>query len=138
MRSQQCFIRHPDEIPLELQVMEADGQFANPPMPLGLVCKSAAMLATGQQVCINIGDLAHTAAITGHIEWCHAQRDHYELHIRFANDEHAQRMRMFEQVCHIRRYRQWVQDQQGRSLSEDEAALEWIAKYAALFPSNHL
>ncbi|UTW11915.1 hypothetical protein [Marinobacterium rhizophilum] len=138
MSSQQRFIRHPDEIPLELQLIDAREDSAPPSMPLSLVCKSAAMLATGQQVSINISELAHASAIRGQIEWCHAHHDHYELHIRFANDEHAQRMRMFEQVCHIRRYRQWVQDQQGRSLSEDEAALEWIAKYAALFPSNNL
>ncbi|WP_020682287.1 hypothetical protein [Marinobacterium rhizophilum] len=138
MNNQPCFIRHPDEIPLEVQVVEHSCDTANTPMPLGLVCRSAAMLATGQQVNISIRDNAHTPAITGQIEWCRAHQDHYELHIRFANDEHAQRMRMFEQVCHIRYYRQWVQDQQGRTLSEDEAALEWIAKYAALFPSNNL
>ncbi|ANG63975.1 hypothetical protein A8C75_16860 [Marinobacterium aestuarii] len=138
MRNQQRFIRHPDEIPLELQVVEAVCDSAHLSMPLGLLCRSAAMLATGQQVSISTGDLAHAAAITGKIEWCRAHLDHYELHIRFTSDEHAQRMRMFEQVCHIRRYRQWVQEQQGRSLSEDEAALEWIAKYAALFPSNNL
>ncbi|MCP8687072.1 hypothetical protein [Marinobacterium sedimentorum] len=138
MRNQQRFIRHPDEIPLELQVVDPLCNTVQLPMPLGLLCRSAAMIATGQQVNISTSELAHAPAITGQIEWCHAHQDHFELHICFASDEHAQRMRMFEQVCHIRRYRQWVQDQQGRSLSEDEAALEWIAKYAALFPSNNL
>ncbi len=138
MNNQQLFIRHPDEIPLELQVVEQTFDTASSTMPLGLVCTSAAMLASGQLVNIRAHGLINNPDITGQIQWCYAQNDHYELRILFSSDEHAQRMRMFEQVCHIRHYRQWVHDQQGRALSEDEAALEWIAKYAALFPSNHL
>jgi hypothetical protein len=135
MSSQQRVIRHPDEIPLDLQVVEQPQVPDNSIMPLDLVCKSPAMLASGLQVSIRADGLLNAPSITGQILWCHACHDHYELHIRFSSDEHAQRMRMFEQVCHIHHYRQSVQEHQGRTLSDDEAALEWIAKYAALFPS---
>jgi hypothetical protein len=138
MNNQALFIRHPDEIPLDLQVVELPVTPAESTMPLGLVCKSPAMLACGQLVSISATELINDLDITGQIEWCCAHDDHYELRILFSTDEYAQRMRMFEQVCHIHSYRRWVRNQQGRTLSDDEAALEWIAKYAALFPSNNL
>jgi hypothetical protein len=39
-----------------------------------------------------------------------------------------------EQQCHqIRQYRQSMLRERGRLLSPDEAALEWIERYAATF-----
>jgi hypothetical protein len=48
-------------------------------------------------------------------------------------ESEAFRARMVEQICHIERYhRQQLSD--GRFVSEEEAAIEWIAKYAGQFP----
>jgi hypothetical protein len=41
---------------------------------------------------------------------------------------------MVEQVCHIETYRRTVAGTEGRELSAEQAALEWIAKFAASFP----
>ncbi|MCZ7563309.1 MAG: hypothetical protein M5U08_05410 [Burkholderiales bacterium] len=41
---------------------------------------------------------------------------------------------MVEQVCHIEEYRRAVARDEGRTLSTEEAAAEWIAEYAARFP----
>jgi hypothetical protein len=41
---------------------------------------------------------------------------------------------MVEQICHIEDYRQSVCRVEGRQLSAEEAAVEWIAQYAAQFP----
>jgi hypothetical protein len=50
--------------------------------------------------------------------------------------QEAFRERM-EQQCHqIRQYRQSVLRDSGRLLSPDEAALEWIAQYAAHFDTT--
>ncbi|MFC6671782.1 hypothetical protein [Marinobacterium aestuariivivens] len=138
MSNLQLFIRHPDEIPLDLEVVERPLAPDATAMPLGLVCRSLAQLECGQQVSISAHGMIYCPNITGRIDWCHPGRGGYELGILFANGEHAMRMRMFEQVCHIRRYRLRMREEQGRLLSEDEAALEWIAKYAALFPANDL
>lgn len=43
-------------------------------------------------------------------------------------------MRLIEQACYIEEYRKEVFSQQGRQLSEEEAAKEWIDKYAGIFP----
>ena len=41
--------------------------------------------------------------------------------------------RMEAQCCQIRRYRRDVIRKEGRELSPDEAALEWIERYAETF-----
>ncbi|WP_366522124.1 hypothetical protein [Candidatus Accumulibacter sp. ACC003] len=43
--------------------------------------------------------------------------------------------RMVEQVQHIEHYRQEVLRVEGRELDGDSAALEWITRFAAHFPS---
>ena len=42
--------------------------------------------------------------------------------------------RMVEQVCHIEQYKQDIAAKEGRILSGEEAAREWIERYAASFP----
>lgn len=43
-------------------------------------------------------------------------------------------MRMIEQICHIEHYRKEVERQEGRRLSSQDAADEWISRYAGDFP----
>lgn len=45
--------------------------------------------------------------------------------------------RMQAQCERIRRYRDQVLREQGRALSYDEAAMEWIERYAEMFARNH-
>jgi len=42
---------------------------------------------------------------------------------------------MIEQICHIRQYRAEVLATEGRQLDGDQAAREWIQKFADDFPS---
>jgi hypothetical protein len=44
------------------------------------------------------------------------------------------RARMVEQVCHIENYKKVVYQAEGRLLTAEEAAMEWISKYASQFP----
>ena len=41
--------------------------------------------------------------------------------------------RMEAQCNEIRKYRQWVLENEGRRLDYDEAALEWVERYAERF-----
>jgi hypothetical protein len=43
---------------------------------------------------------------------------------------------MVQQVCSIENYRREVQQREGRALTTQEAASEWIAKYAGRFPDS--
>ncbi len=138
MSNLQLFIHHPDEIPLDLEVVERPVARSDDALPLRLVCRIPVPLECGQQVSISTRDQIHCPDIKGQVDWCSPQRGGFELGILFPDSEHAMRVRMFEQVCHIRRYRRHLEEKHGRFLSEDEAALEWITRYAALFPANAL
>ena len=46
-------------------------------------------------------------------------------------------LRMQAQCERIRRYRDQVLREEGRALSYDEAAMEWIERYAEGFARNH-
>ena len=52
------------------------------------------------------------------------------------SSQEAFRLRMLEQIRQIGKYRQAVLKETGRLLTPDEAALEWIERYAATFESN--
>ena len=58
--------------------------------------------------------------------------DIFEVGMRFTSNDEYFRVRMVEQVCQIEEYRQ-QNINSGRMLSSEEAALEWIAKYAKDF-----
>ncbi len=55
--------------------------------------------------------------------------------VRIARQREAFVARMIEQLCHIAHYRQQTLASEGRALSEERAAREWIARYAAAFPA---
>lgn len=46
-------------------------------------------------------------------------------------------LRMEAQCNEIRKYRQEVLRNEGRQLSQDQAALEWIERYADVFDRDH-
>ena len=43
-------------------------------------------------------------------------------------------MRMVEQVCHIEHWKKEIREKEGRELTGEQAAMEWIKKYAKDFP----
>ena len=73
--------------------------------------------------------------ITGVVVWCTQIDENYEIGVRFCDTRNAFRIRILEQLCHIENYRQERQKSEGRNLSREEAAQEWISRYAYNFPS---
>jgi hypothetical protein len=60
--------------------------------------------------------------------------------VQFIDADEAYRTRMVEQVSHIEEYRRSVERLEGRELSAEEAAFEWIHRFAAHFAegaTNH-
>ena len=70
----------------------------------------------------------------GWAAWCRPVGDHFETGMAFATEEDAFLARMVEQVCHIEAYRRRVRVSEGRTLTSEHAAREWIEKFAAKFP----
>jgi hypothetical protein len=54
--------------------------------------------------------------------------------VRFEDRDTAISVRMVEQVCHIEQYKLQVRETEGRELTGEQAAMEWIEKHAHEFP----
>jgi len=59
----------------------------------------------------------------------------FHIQVGFESYDEAFRLRMIEQVCHIETYREELYRQQGRRLCYENAAQEWIERYANAFPT---
>jgi hypothetical protein len=55
--------------------------------------------------------------------------------VQFLDAQAAFRSRMVQQICSIENYRKHVRREEGRTLSTQDAAAEWIAKFAGRFPN---
>jgi hypothetical protein len=132
------FIRHPVDVPIEIDTDES-----GPPSALhthdisrgGLAFRCDFEVMPGSHVEVRIPYVKPAFEARARVVWC---RPHdatsYELGVTFLDAEDAFLARMVEQVCHIEDYRQSVYRSEGRELSSEEAAMEWIEKYASEFP----
>lgn len=131
------YIRHPTDVPLTVRVSDT----GKPPARLkdfscgGLSFCSDTRLKPGQTLRLSINVDDPPFEIDGQVVWCRAQGDQYQIGISFHSDQDAYSVRMVEQLCRIEEYRETVRRTEGRQLSRDEAAREWIDRHAAEFPN---
>ena len=131
-----AYIRHPSEFPIELgmpEEPEPERERLSDVSIGGLSCHSHNELAEGQRVKIRIPVVKPPFEAEGRVIWCRPDKERYRVGIAFADEALAFSARMVEQVCHIERYRSHLLEQ-GLELSVEDAAQEWIGKYAARFP----
>ena len=70
---------------------------------------------------------------TGKVVWCRQQDNFFYVGVEFLQTEDRFTVRMVEQICLIEQYRH-QQTAQGKILNSEEAAMEWINRYAADYP----
>lgn len=130
-------IRHPTDIPIEVQCDEAPvtSETLRNVSRGGLCFRHAAPLAKDSVIRVRIGIASPPFEARCRVLWCQADGADWELGVEFLDPDDLFRARMVEQICHIEQYRREMYARHGRSLSGREAALEWIAKYAAVFPN---
>jgi hypothetical protein len=128
------YIRHPFDVTIRYTVGEAASNRDMKDISGGGLCfRSPTPIAAGSRIHIEIPVADDPFAADGVVAWCRGGSG-YEIGVRFDENTRHFSLRMVEQLCHIKHYSQEVLAQEGRALSHDEAALEWIAKYAQLFP----
>lgn len=131
------FIRHPTDIPIKIIKDETGDRQHQPLKDIsigGLRCRFDEPLETGTEVKIIFDLVDPVMEISGKVVWCRADDVSYELGIEYWGEQDVYRLRMVEQICHIEHYRKEIQTMEGRNLSSEQAAMEWIAKYAEEFP----
>jgi c-di-GMP-binding flagellar brake protein YcgR len=131
------YIRHPAAVPLKYQCQQPTDPNPTELVDIsqgGLSFTTKEALAPGQTVNVSIAIGDPPFETQGRVVWCHPQDDHFLIGLNFDNVEQAYAVRMIEQICHIEQYRQqW--ERQGRDMTPDEAAQEWISLHARDFPA---
>ena len=132
-----AFIRHPASVPVDIAIDEAEPGVAAATLidisAGGLAFSVPYDIAIGSQLTVSLPDLWPDYQATGHVVWCREQLGMYVAGIQFAEANEAFKARMVAQFCQIEDYKQAIQQSEGRRLSDDEAATEWICRYAEEF-----
>jgi len=127
------FRRYSTDIPIKILSKDAA---LEPSKPLhnisygGLSCHSKTAFKPGEFVAVSISHIEPPFEAMGVVVWCDPKHGEYELGIQFNEGREAFAARMVAQVCQIEKYKCHVLETEGRDLSGDEAALEWIEKNA--------
>ena len=115
------YIRHPSDIPIEIDQQESGVQATESLMNVslgGLSFHSKEPLQKGKILKVRIPFVDPP----------------FEIGVELLDKDDAYKARMVEQICHIEHYKREVLDTEGRQLTGTEAAAEWINKYAHVFP----
>ena len=141
------FIRHPINIPIQVSVLSTPApasadMLASPEHTTenigmgGLAFYGSHHLLPGTLVEIRITDIPDPFVSEARVLWSREGETGTELGVIFLSEDDAYRARMIEQICHIESYRRRVLEEQGRKLTSQEAALEWIHHFAEKFPNS--
>ena len=131
------YIRHPSDIPIEFQLAELavqDREYLNNISYGGLSFRSQHKVPVGAVIAVRIPLVEPEFEARGRVTWCRRHGDQYDVGVEFIDPEEAFHSRMVEQICHIEHYKNEILQREGRQLTGEEAALEWIRRYAASFP----
>ena len=133
------YVRHPADIPIEVKTRGQMTHGIHNTVNLGvggLAFRCGRDFAQGEVVHIRIPFVQPPFDVEARVAWCKPHDGGFELGVEFLNRDDANMTRMVEQVCHIANYRNSIRRTEGRELSPEEAAREWISKYAAKFPGR--
>lgn len=131
------FVAHPKDLPLEITLIEDQTFPVNTEEKLGFVgitCLAANHYESGRSVRVTLEEIDPNFCVTGRIVWCDKELGEYRIAIEFPIKDECYCVRMVEQLSQIEHYRRQAKTQ-GRRLNYNEAAAEWIQKFAASFPA---
>lgn len=132
------YIRHPAHIPVRLTVAEhlPRRQLAHDVSVGGLALCWPEDIERGVAVEIQIDSVHPPFDALGRVAWHRHEGNHFLLGIEFLTQEDAFRARMVEQVCHIEAYRELIEREEHRMLDSEQAAWEWLERFAGAFPES--
>ncbi|HEX2094119.1 MAG TPA: PilZ domain-containing protein [Longimicrobiaceae bacterium] len=141
MRSnpQREFLRHTVHVPLEIDRVADTTPTVEQGVNVsfgGLAFLSSACPAIGEILRLRIPTVEPPFEAQARVAWCRPEAEKFLVGVQFLDSTDAFQSRMVQQVCSIENYRREVQQTEGRDLTTQEAATEWIAKYAGRFPDT--
>lgn len=130
---QESLIYHPKQVPIDIKrVREMKEARCECVGELAVHCSTG--IPVGTQVLLSLPTSESDASLCGCVVWLSGAGSDYLIGVTFFGEEEAYKMRMVEQLCHIQAYQHTVSRQEGRLLSDEDAAREWIGRYSKDFP----
>lgn len=132
------YMRHPADIPIECRPAPAAAMQTRQLHDVscgGLSFVAETVLETGAVITVRIDCVDPVFEAQCRVNWCRRLAEGYLIGAEFLHVQDEYRARMVEQVCHIEHYRNEVLAREGRALTGEQAAREWICKYAKEFPT---
>ena len=131
------YLRHSVNVPLEVTTVASTPRSTRQGVNL-----SYGGLSFLMEECLDSGDIIHLRIPTidppfdanARVVWCRPEGDAWLVGVEFLDSTHAFQSRMVQQVCSIENYRKEVKQNEGRDLTPQQAATEWITKFAGRFP----
>ena len=132
------FVRHTVHVPLEV---ERVGEPAHAESGVNVGYGGLAFLS---RTCPRVGEVLRVRIPTvepvfegeARVAWCRPEDGRFLVGVQFLDSSVAFRSRMVQQVCSIENYRREIERTEGRSLDTQQAAAEWIDRYAGRFPAS--
>jgi|SRR5687767_14841718 len=136
---QREFIRHTVDVPLEVKLLPNAAPESNQGVNIshgGLAFTVKECLPLEQIIELRIPTVDPPFEAHARVVWCKPEGNAYLVGVKFLDSTDAFQSRMVQQVCSIEQYRKEVEAKEGRRLNSQEAAAEWIRKYAGRFPDD--
>jgi hypothetical protein len=133
------YIRHTVDVPLEVKILPNAPPRTNRGVNIshgGLAFTVDECLIKDQIIELRIDTVHPPFEAQARVAWCKPEGDKYLVGVQFMNSTAAFQSRMVQQVCSIENYRKEVETREGRTLTNQEAAAEWIKKHAGNFPDD--
>lgn len=137
-QTERRYIRHPSRMPIRFDLqgdVDHRDDFLRNVSEGGVCFATTVVLDVGQPIGLTIPLLGQDFEVEGRVAWCRETLYGYEVGVRFLSPQDRFSVRMVEQLCYIEDYRQQVEREEGRMLSSEQAAEEWIDRFAEHFPS---
>lgn len=77
--------------------------------------------------------LDQDSQLDGKVVWCNKTRNGYEIGLEFDDPAQVERLKMIDQIREIENFRRDQELRDGRKLSSEEAAREWVRQFAGEF-----
>jgi hypothetical protein len=129
------YVRHPSTIPIELTVARApcvERQHMKNIASGGFACAVSEPIAVGVTVQLRIPLIWPEYRGCGVVKWCSGDANEYEIGIEFCAQD-LFKAKMVEQLSQIEHYRNQLWVEEGRIVDGEQAAVEWITRYAREF-----
>ena len=131
-------VRHVTGIPIEITIdfdrsYRAEDESVTNVSLGGLSFIASDRLNVGESIQVKIPVLNEEHSLDGLVVWCNKTAKGYEVGLEFNDPEEVERLRMIEQISQIESFRQDLEKREGRKLSSEQAAREWVSKYAGEF-----